>query len=291
MPIFISNSFYLSELEASIANRPLIGWHSVFENTSVYNDETLDIIGENPINVWSSDTYTRWSAENADASAGDAGLIFAIDESINYYGIAGHNLGSIGAYYAWQHLDAIGGNWQNITDFRIPANDTPIMDLTDELFPPDSAVRLFISVPVGKTVRIAHIKIGNILRLARPIWAGITPGGMDERTEKISSKSYSGNYLGTVLISQGSGFSIEQKNNTISFIRSSELQNFFKHANLLQKLAAGPVETFFYAWRPDTHPLEVQYCCRVGEFSPPKNDMGNKIGGFMSWSMSGDAYK
>jgi len=291
MPIFISNSFYLSELETAITNRPLIGWHSVYENTGVYNDETLDIVGENPINVWASDTYTRWSAENDGVSADEVGLIFVVAESVNYYGIAGHNLGTIGAYYAWQHLDEPAGEWENITDYRIVANDNAIIDYVDDALPPDSAVRLLISVPAGKTARIAHIKIGNIFQLARPVWSGVTPGGMDERTEKISSKSYSGNYLGTILVSQGSGFSIEQKNNTASFVRGNGLQNFFKHSNLLQKLAAGPVETFFYAWRPDTHPLEVQYCCRVGDFSPPKNDTGTITGGLMSWSMSGDAYK
>lgn len=289
MPIFISN---VSESSAQ-TNRPIICWRSSFNQTDVIN-APLAITGVNPTNVWASDTYAKWEAENGGGSSAYAGLIFDVDLSygnIDYYGIAGHNLGTVGATYSWQHLNVDGVTWENITTPRIVSDDRAIIDYTDSIAPYDSRVRLYISIPSGKTVRISHIKIGQVLQLYMPIWGGVVPAGMDERVEKISSKSYSGNYLGSVLVSRGSSFSIEQKNNPVSHIRSSEIQNFFRHANLLEKIQLGPVETFFYAWRPTTHPLEVQYCCKVNDFNPPKNDTGTVDGGLMSWSISGDAYK
>lgn len=291
MAIYISNSIYLAAA-AGAPNRPLIGWHSVFNLSGVSPNFELDFAGQGQTNVWSPDTYTAWTATNTDdEDSGDCGIVFAVDSSVNYYGIAGHNLGSIGAYYQWQHRNEANDGWVGVTTFRIVADDKAIIDYVDDAIPNLGRVRLFISVPASQSVRIAHIKIGNILQLESPVWTGVTPAGMDTRTEKIGSKSYAGQHLGSVLISQGEGFNIQQEHNTVNFVRSNALQNFFKHANQLIKLSNGPVETFFYAWRPTTNPLEVQYCGKTNDFSPPTNQIGTASGGLMQWSMSGDAFK
>lgn len=286
MPIFISNSSYLS---GDDNNRPFVGWHSVLLPSSASNDVSLPIIGLGELNLWSPDTYTKWVATNGGGSSVQCGIIFNIGESVDYYGIAGHNFGDIGATYRWQVLDAPAGSWVDLTTPRLLSDNRSIIDYVNPSIPIDNIARLLITVPAGKTVRIAHVKIGLILQLQRRIWTGEVPSGMDKRVDKVSSKSYSGAHLGSIVISRGNAFAINQENNTVEFVRTNQLQNFFKHSIELIQIANGAPETFFYAWRPDSHPYEVQYCTTVNDFSPPSNSKPTSSGGLMRWSMSGSA--
>lgn len=286
MAIYISNNLYITPAD-SITNRPLIGWHSVFLPNAVTASS-----GINAAAVWSPDTYTYWESDIFDPTSVTHSLTISTGGvSINYIGVAGHNIGTLGATYSIDG-SSDGTTWTNFVSPRIMATNDPFLDYVDTKT--YAFYKLKIAVPGGAPlipVIIAHVKIGQILMLERPVWQGETPGGMDVRVDKIGSKSYSGKYLGSSVVSQGEGFSISQKNNTVSFVRSAPLQNFFKHSYRLEKLANGPAESFFYAWRPTTHPTEIQYCGTVIDFSAPSNQQGTSEGGLMQWSMSGDAFK
>ena len=292
MPIFISNSLYISPVDGDggnvVRNRPLIGWSSYYSRASANSVDSED--GYNPTAVWSPDTYSKWRSSDNGAIDLAKTLNFELItvSPVDYVGIAGHDIGGRGIPYAIQsspnNLD-----WTIVVNYKTVPTNAPII----EYFNPVTARywRIIFAVPAFTAgVYVAHVKIGKILQLERPTWGGVVPGGMDIKTEKIGSKSYSGQHLGSVLISEGQAFSIEQKNNTAAFIRSEDMQRFFKHANQLQKLSDGPTETFFYAWRPTTHPTEVQYCGKTNNFSPPSNQQGTPSGGLMGWSMSGDAF-
>lgn len=286
MAIYISNNLYVTPSD-SIINRPLIGWHSVFLPANVTSSG-----GINESSVWSPDTYTYWESDIFDPTSFTHSLTIATaGASVDYIGVVGHNLGRLGATYSVDGSDN-GTTWTNFVTARIMATNDPFLDYFNTKT--YAFYLLNFSVPPGAPVTpvtIAHVKIGRILMLERPVWQGETPGGMDVRVDKIGSKSYSGKHLGSSLVSQGEGFSITQKNNTVSFVRSAALQNFFKHSHRLEKLANGPTESFFYAWRPTTHSTEIQYCGVVSDFSAPSNQQGTSEGGLMQWSMSGDAFR
>lgn len=288
MAIYISNAIYLATIAAGgVKNRPLIGWHSVYFPSSVTTSHGV-VTGYPGSNLWSPDTYTRYRSTTALVVPDTISVYFNIpSQGVNYGGIAGHNFGAAGISYKWMMDD--GGSLVDLTDFRTPQTDQPIVDYFDDVITDQIVLRM--SVPPSFFAEIAHAKVGNILQLERPRFVGDIPGGMDTRVEKIGSRSYSGQHLGSVLISQGDSFKIEQENNTPAFVRSEALQNFFRHAHLLEKISEGPAETFFYAWRPDDYPAELQYCGETTSFSPPKNQRSTSGGGLMNWSMSGDAFK
>lgn len=289
MAIFISNMLYIASVAPApfvVRNKPLIGWNSFYDVSGVSSPHTVD--GFPVSSVWSGDTYTKWRSSSAGPGAPESKyLIFemADGDNIDYVGIAGHDMGTKGIGYFIQKSDD-GSTWVDITDERIPDDNSAIVEFFDST---DSAYFriVFVVPPLSEGVYVAHVKIGRMLQLERPRYVGDIPGGMDTQVEKIASKSYSGQHLGSVLISQGNKFIITQENNTPTFVRSSALQNFFSHAHLLRKLSNGPTETFFYAWRPDDYPLEVQYCGETTSFNAPANQRSN---GMMQWSMSGDAY-
>lgn len=291
--IYISNSFYLASLGVDDhPNRPLIGWHSVFDVDQVSADSYGSQSSYPARNVWSGDTYSRWRSpvnNTQNAVQSGAGLLFSgfQSEQIDYAGIAGHNFADFGIGYQWQRRNA-SNQWEAITTLRVPADNKPIVHYFDPVQSNQFRLRVVIPSGLDAFAEVAHVKLGRILRLARPRYVGDIPGGMDIKVQKISSKSYSGNHLGSVLISEGQGFSIVQENNPPQFIRNANLQNFFKHAYQLIRVAAGPAETFFYAWRPHDYPRELQYCGQVTNFNPPTNQRSN---GMMNWSMSGEAFQ
>lgn len=297
MAIFISNALYIQNyvypyvpIPYIVRNKQLIGWTSYYPVNQVSSADTA--AGYSAASVWSADTYTRWKSLPAGGAATERVLRFNIPAGsapVDYIGIAGHNFSDIGAaYQLFSSVDNV--NWEPVHDARTPADNKAIIEFFDAVSVPQYELR--ITIPTGQSgASIAHIKLGGITQLQRPSWQGVVPAGMDKRVEKIGSKSYSGQHLGSVLVSRGSSFSIEQKNNTVDFVRSKNLQDFFKHARDLIKLSAGPTETFFYAWRPDDHPDEVQYCGATMKFDPPSNTTGTTSGGLMQWSMSGDAFE
>lgn len=287
MAIYISNNLYLADVDAGIANRPLIGWHSVFLPASVTASS-----GINQSAIWSPDTYSYWESDVFDPTSVTHTLtITASGVDVDYIGVVGHNIGTLGATYSVDGSND-GSSWTNIVPDRIMATNDPFLDFFDTKT--YTFYRLSIDVPGGALVTpviVAHVKVGQMLKLERPVWQGEIPGGMDVKIDKIASKSHSGKHLGSVVVSRGESYSISQKNNSVSFVRSTAFQNFIKHAHRLEKIANGPVESFFYAWRPTTHPTEIQYCGAITDFSPPSNQQGTSDNGIMQWSMSGDAFK
>lgn len=282
MAIYISNALYLAaNLAGDNPNRALIGWHSIYARAEVISGAAAD--GFPASNVWSGDTYSKWRS-----LTGASGTLLAVSnssaESVNYIGIAGHNFFTAGIQY--RLIAVTGGVYSYLSSFKTVSDNSPIIEYFDSTY-----ADLFFfefNVPALQYVEIAHVKVGRVFRLQRQRYVGDVPSGMGKTVEKIGSKSFSGQHLGSVLISQGDKFSITQENNTPDFIRSTDFKNFIAHAHLLQKKSAGCVETFFYAWRPEDYPLEVQYCGETTSFNPPTNQRSN---GMMQWSMSGDAFE
>jgi len=284
MAIYISEALYLGSTIAN--NNPIIGWLSCFTPTEVSSPDTED--GFSAAAVWSADTYSFWQSKAAGVSGASMTPQLVIENNYNYLidYIAFVWQGSDANFLCEYSDDAI--TWETFDDdgeIQIKAN-TPVMYYFNAMTP--AYVRITFGLAASEIARVAHVKVGNALILQRPRYVGDIPGGMNINVEKIGSKSYAGQHLGSVLISQGESFNITQENNTPEFVRSTGLQNFFKHAHRLIKLSNGPVETFFYAWRPKDYPNEIQYCGEVTSFDPPSNARSN---GMMSWSMKGDAFR
>lgn len=284
MAIYISNALYLES--AGMSNNPLIGWGSCFTPAAVTSVDSE--AGYSASAVWSADTYSYWQSKPAGVSGGSFSPALIIENtnsySIDYIAFAwqGDDADFICEYsddlITWLQCDSAGTR-------EMKAN-MPVMHYFNAVTP--AYIRITFGIAFQHVARVAHLKVGNALVLQRPRYVGDIPGGMNISVQKIGSKSYAGQHLGSILISQGESFSIVQENNTPEFVRSTGLQNFFKHAHRLMKLSEGPVETFFYAWRPNNYPNEIQYCGEITSFDPPTNSRSN---GMMNWSMKGDAFR
>lgn len=292
MSIYISNDLYLQTLaEQSTYDRPLIGWHSVLRP----QDIGVEAPSEGGVQaMWSPDTYTFWQTKEY-YSPGGSYLYVTLDNPqalpVDYVAIAGHNFVDAGAGpvpFQMQH-SFDGTLWNDSSELVITSNTSAIIIHFDQLYAPFHRLRIK-NEPMTSTERarlkIAHIRMGRMLRLQRKIYVGVTPFTLDKRVEKIVSVSDSGKYLGTRVKSIHNLYTINQENNDPAWVRTN-IVPFLDHAELIGSNSSyGPAGTFFAAWRPESYPNEVLYCHPPSSITRPNNQRPN---GMMRWSIGGEA--
>lgn len=264
MPIVISDSVVLSlTASGANANAPRIGWHNVVtpENVTATEEDP-----DHPVtNLANPATYLKWRALTTDEQAITISLDVAT--TVNYFGIAGHNLGSTEAAYVIE-TSSNGTDWTAVTDYRIVnVNDALIQEFDDQF------ARFFrISFTTGAVVpEIAVLYVGKILRLQRNIYVGHTPFPFGRQTTVSTGHSETGQFLGRVVrkTMYETGFSM--RNLTPAWVRS-QLKPFIDVA------AETP---FFFSWRPLTYSNEVGFAWTKGDINPV-NELPN---GMMAFSM------
>jgi hypothetical protein len=287
--IYISNALYLSQVDlGGTVDKPLIGWKSVLRLQDISS-----AYGENAGIMWSPDTYTYWESDAVTVSEGNpevyVDFVNPNNAPVDYAGIAGHNFfdNESGApfSYQWQH-SFDGSTWLNLTQQRNTIDNGAVMDYFTSTTAPN--LRLYIAGIPGSemVVRIAHIRIGAIVRLQRKMYVGISPFRLDKRVEKMVTVSDSGKYLGGIAKSTVNLYTINQLDNTPEFVRE-EIDDFLDHAEFLSpSWNNGPDGTFFAAWRPNEYPEEVLYCHPPENIQRPVNQRNN---GMMQWTISGEA--
>lgn len=291
MAIFFNRNIFVSDAQSENPNLPRIGWHSIYNAASFGGNSAYLRAGSKFSAMWSADTYSAcyFQNESSPVPAYAEIVLNGVADFVDYIGIAGHN------FYKKGIVCTIVGVTTTDTFVEIvPPFSTTSERAIVKFFNPVyglKQIKIILTLPAySKDVRIAHIRAGISTKLQRPVWGGETPAGMDVKVNKIASKSYSGQHLGSVVLSRGMSFAINQRLNTASFVRSRPIQEFFKHAYECEKLSEAPVETFFYSWRPESHPSEAVYCGAITSFNAPTNDSGSTSGGYMSWGMTGDAF-
>lgn len=182
---------------------------------------------------------------------------------INAIGIAGHTLGTCGCSIEAESSVDNGANWDALALEHAPSDDAPIQFLDDER----SANRIRLTVTgSGAVPRIAVVYVGRTMDLLRPIYGGHRPIVLSRDTELSAQVSRGGQFLGQTIRSMGVVGSIDLRNLTAAWYRST----FDKFAE------AARVRPYFYAWRPQTFPLEVAYLWNTDDVSPSnsgKRDM------------------
>lgn len=244
MPIVISDDVVLSAADIASGingNNPRIGYHNLVTAANVAAEtEDPDFPATNLANPA---TYLKWRADSSTSDV-SVGVTLSPANTVNYFAIAGHNLGTIGAEYVFEYFN--GSTWADLTTPAIPANDYAIIHEFPDTFA--SQFRLRITA-TGDPPEIAVLYVGSILRLQRRIYVGHTPIVFGRDSTVSSGFSEEGQFLGRVVRRRMYQSSVSMQNLTASWYRTY-LDPFFHAA------VATP---FFWAWRPSTYPTEVGY--------------------------------
>lgn len=297
MSIYLSNALYVSYgQQPASRNRPTIGWKSVLRPSDI----TVDYAHAGDANqrvMWSPDTYSYWQSAAVFSATPLTCYINLSNPGgapVDYVGIAGHNFGSnsTGTGYVLNCQHSFDGTtWVDTTPAIIPADNRAIMLQFEPLLAQYFRLKVVSSAwesqpgRTGVVFSIAHLRMGESLRLQMPIYVGASPFLLDKKVEKITSVSDNGKYLGTMLKSVVHKYAFTQKNNSPDFIRQS-IAPFLDHCDLIGGGGNGPKGSFFAAWRPYDYPDEVLYCHPPSSIDRPENQRSN---GMMGFSLSGEA--
>jgi hypothetical protein len=238
--IVISDSVVTVGTETDPRN-PRVGWHSLVTPDNVFSDEAeaghpVSLLG-NPA------TYLYWKGETT--SAQTVGVQLSTAATVNYVGLARHNLGSTGAQYIVE-ASGDGSSWTQLTEPRIPIDDRPLIHEFDDEFA--SWFRLSIT-PDADAPEIGVMYFGDILRLQRRIYVGHTPITYGRETTVSTGYSEEGQFLGRVVRRRMYKTSVSMQNITPDWYRS-EMDPFFESAT---------ERPFFFAWRPSSYPNETGF--------------------------------
>lgn len=215
------------------------------------------------------DTHSYWEPTSLPATmVYDLGAFRDVD----YVGIVGM-IGSVGVSVTIETNDGtqsgspdLEDEWTEFASEAGPADDAPIMFLDDSR----SIRKLRITLSgLGSTMpRVSVVYAGEVLKMERPIYGGITPGALSRNTMLNAALSRGGQVLGQDYRKLGVETSYSFRHLTAAWIRST-----FKPFIL-----SAEKYPFFVAWRPEDFPLEVDFGVAPDNIRP--SNMG--IRSFMS---------
>lgn len=246
MSIIIHEDVVLAGDEEEITPcNPRIGYDNVVLPNTVTSDEGA----ATRVNLANPATYLRWTADTNATQHVGANLLSA--RTVNYYGVAAHNLGSVGAVLTLQTSDN-GVDWDDATLGVLVQNDFTMIEEFENKF--SSFFRLKIE---GATAppSIGVLYMGSMLRVQRRIYVGHSPLVLQRKTVVSSGKSESGQFLGRVVRSTTYETKIAVQNLTPTWVRQ-RLDPF---------MAASADTPFFWSWRPCDYPTEVGFAWTTGD--------------------------
>lgn len=265
--IVISLNYVLSVIPEIDPDLPALGYRNVVTPSTIVAD-TQDV-NFPASNLANPATNLEWRA--ADDSEQYLTVTISDPEDIDYVGIARHNFGS--AEIAVSIEEFVGGDWQELVEDIMPADDSPLMFR----FVPHSCAQIRIRMREGiAPPRAAVVYVGKLLDLERRIWVGHTPLPHARKLNLVSGISESGNFLGSILLG-------ESRSTTVSL---SLLSPEWRRANLEPFIKTRPAP-FFFAWRPQSYPREVGYCWITNDPMPVPVAPANLLS--EDWSITGIA--
>lgn len=146
--------------------------------------------------------------------------------------------------------------------FTVPTLAYPWVALTDQAQLPDDGPVLFRFDPtILSQVRLtladgtedpyaAVMYVGKLLILPRRIYVGHHPATLNKKSETLTGKSETGQFLGRITRREFAQTAISMKN----------IDPVFYRANMKDWVDAARTLPFFFAWRPQSYPLEVTFC-------------------------------
>lgn len=260
-----------------MAGEPVILWQNIITATGI--TASAEETGYPVTSLANGLTYDRYRAPVTGDSSGltyiyiDAGAVVSCDA----FGIAAHNLGTIGATITVYGSDTAGIDSSSVQlGTETPTTDAPLLSLGTSI-----SHRYWIveinpgTVTSTSSIDIGVLYIGASTRFERCLRAPFAPGPLNRRTDFYTNTSMNGQFTGRSIIRRGFQGSVSIQNMTATWARTT-FQDFVRAAR---------TAPYFFAWNPDDYPTEVL-------FADTSEDIGASYTGdrdrmSAEWSMTG----
>lgn len=237
-------------------NYPRIGWNSITRRGTIAASSAET--GYEAVNASSPLEYSYWKATATTDQT--LTLTFDASETVNFVGIAAHNLGTAGATVQVQEND---GGWSDIGPGVTPTDDTAIgIILSDRTM---SEIRLSIT---GMTAApyIGVLYVCEVLEFPQRTYAGQgAPANMARKTEYMNSQSIGGKWLGRSIKRQRNWVDVPMQHLTETWI-AANFDDFAEDARSYP---------YFLMPRPEDYPDDIQYKWSQGDLVPQRMAMAN----------------
>lgn len=204
-------------------------------------------------------TYESWKPTAAPAWwKADLGSA----KTINYCGIAAHELGNSTSVRLKVQYSTNDIAWNDASDQAFPLDNSTILFL----FPVQTARywRVYIE---GAVEAIGHIRFGSVLVMQRGIYRGYTPLGLARETDIRPNISEGGQFLGRSVIKRGFNNRPSWQHLTATWYRAN-FDPFVKDAR---------EHPFFFAWRAYEFLADVAYVWADGDIIPTNSGPANMM--------------
>jgi len=259
MPVVISQALLLNPPVDVHLNTPVFGWRNLAEGATV-TATTED--GDHPAtNLANPSTALRWLASPGSPVADEfLTVTFGTPQEVDYLGIAVHNFGT-GQFPLSVEVDAGGSpQWEEVIEEHIPANDDPLL----YRFTPQTIIAIRLRIQPSELAAIpfaAVLHTGKLLVMPRGTHTDHVPINLAIKTNVMTGRSETGNFLGRVVLSESTDTSIAFRQLGATWYRS-EMQPF---------IAAAKSDPFFFAWKPQEFARDVGYCWLTGDPEPTRH--------------------
>lgn len=246
----------------SDGDNPVIGYESRVTTSNV--SATTEATGSPVKNVANPSTNLRWEGEGGSPDV-DEYLTVNLDseELVDYVAIARHNFNAAQVAVSVEYFDTVGSptEWVELIAPVIPGDDAPLLFR----FEAQSFTQIRIRMQPGSAAPyVGVLYIGELLVLQRRIYVGHSPMKYNVQTNAINAQSQAGDFLGRIILSQMTSGKVSLKNLTPEWTRT----------HLIPFLVFARQSPFFFAWRPETYPDEVNYAWMTND-PEPQNQLPN----------------
>lgn len=241
-----------------LTDLPIICWRNTVTATNVQDIESDP---DHPaVNVANPSTRLYWKHDATDSPEGSQEY-FLIDQTqdspINYVAIQGHNFNSAGIAVGLEiaSFNSPVGGAESLINPIIPDDDGPLIFLFREIEAEEIRIVLLAG---SEPAQMAVVYAGEYTVMPEGIQPDHTPLPLALTSNVSAGKSENGQFLGRIVLNQHQESSALFANFSKTWARE-ELQPFLEFA------AEFP---FFYAWSPDTYPIETAYAYLVNDPQP-----------------------
>lgn len=250
---------------------PVFGW----ENYVSSAEPEFDNEAFPGVNILNPSTASRWVSTDT----GTQSITFNLTGvgGTDYFAIAAHNLGTTRKPFLVEGFD--GDDYTPLTPGAggvfLENNQPFVLRYALQEF---ESIRLTISSgggggfdPIVAFPQIGVVYCGPLMTCERKIHQGHTPLNLAGRVGVINGRRESGQFLGRLITGQSADNTVELRNLTPSWYRST-----------FDRFVRGTREKpFFFGWRPFSYPLETGYVWHEAD-PRPINQLSN---GMMSVSL------
>ncbi len=220
-----------------------IGHQNLFESATV--TASNEATGFEKENAYDKRTSTWWKPGVIGTQTLQA--VFGSNQTVDFFGVIGHNLGTEGATIKLQYSTNSGGSWSDLFSVT-PTDDKCIFRRTGASQSADYWRVEITNTTVDTLLAVAAF--GQALTLPEGMRTGFKPPVLARKKKITNSKTDGGQFIGRSVISEGNETTVIQSLVTPAWVTSN-------WESLIDRIEVAP---FFFSWDYEDYQADAAYC-------------------------------